>query len=74
VAVNVNQSQQRVKLYVEKYKVPGEQLFDTKGDATDKWEVPATSYVVVLDKNGKVAYTGVGGDQNIEAAIRKAVQ
>jgi thiol-disulfide isomerase/thioredoxin len=74
VAVNVNQSQQRVKLYVEKYKVPGEQLFDTKGDATDKWEVPATSYVVVLDKNGKVSYTGVGGDQNIEAAIRKAVQ
>ncbi len=73
VAVNVNQSQQRVKLHVEKYKVPGEQLFDTKGDATDKWDVPATSFVVVIDKNGKVVYTGVGGTQDIEAAIKKAL-
>ncbi len=73
VAVSVNQSVNRVKLHVAKYKVPGEQLFDTKGDATDKWDVPATSYVVVLNKAGKVVYTGVGGDQNIEAAIRKAL-
>jgi thiol-disulfide isomerase/thioredoxin len=73
VAVSVNQSVNRVKLHVAKHGVPGEQLFDTKGDATGKWDVPATSYVVVLDKNGKVVYTGVGGDQNIDAAIRKAL-
>jgi thiol-disulfide isomerase/thioredoxin len=73
VAVSVNQSVQRVKLHVAKHGVPGEQLFDTKGDATGKWDVPATSYVVVLDKKGKVVYTGVGGDQNIDAAIRKAL-
>ncbi|MEO8619892.1 MAG: TlpA disulfide reductase family protein [bacterium] len=73
VAVSVNQSVNRVKLHVAKHGVPGEQLFDTKGDATGKWDVPATSYVVVLDKNGKVVYTGVGGDQNIEAAIKKAL-
>ena len=73
VAVSINQSVNRVKLHVAKHGVPGEQLFDTKGDATDKWDVPATSYVVVLNKNGKVVYTGVGGDQNIEAAIRKAL-
>ncbi len=73
VAVNVNQSVNRVKLHVAKYGVPGEQLYDTKGDATGKWDIPATSFVVVLDKNGKVVYTGVGGDQNIEAAIKKAL-
>ena len=73
VAVNVNQSVNRVKLHVAKHGVPGEQLYDTRGDATGKWDVPATSYVVVLDKNGKVVYTGVGGDQNIDAAIRKAL-
>ena len=47
VAVNVNQSLNRVKLHVAKHGVPGEQLFDTKGDATGKWDVPATSFVVV---------------------------
>ena len=73
VAVSVNQSVNRVKLHVAKHNVPGVQLFDTKGDATEKWDVPATSYVIVLDKKGKVVYTGVGGDQNIEAAIRKAL-
>ena len=51
----------------------GRAVYDTKGDATGKWDVPATSHVVVLDKAGKVVYTGVGGDQNIEAAIRKAL-
>ena len=73
VAVSVNQSVNRVKLYVAKHGVPGVQLYDTKGDATGKWDVPATSHVVVLNKAGKVVYTGVGGDQNIAAAIKKAL-
>jgi thiol-disulfide isomerase/thioredoxin len=73
VAVSVNQSPRRVQLHAAKYKVPGVQLFDTKGEATGKWDVPATSHVVVLDRRGRVVYTGVGGDQNIEAAIRKAL-
>ena len=73
VAVSVNQSVNRVKLYVAKHGVPGEQFYDAKGSATGAWDVPATSHVVVLNKAGKVVYTGVGGDQNIEAAIRKAL-
>jgi thiol-disulfide isomerase/thioredoxin len=73
VSVSVNQSPRRVQLHVKKYGVPGVQLFDAKGDATGKWDVPATSYVVVLDRRGRVVYTGVGGDQNIDAAIRKAL-
>jgi thiol-disulfide isomerase/thioredoxin len=73
VAVSVNQSPRRVKLHAAKHKMPGVQLFDTKGEATGKWDVPATSHVVVLDRRGRVVYTGVGGDQDIEAAIRKAL-
>jgi hypothetical protein len=73
VAVSVNQSPRRVQLHAAKYKVPGLQLFDTKGEARGKWDVPATSHVVVLNKAGKVVYTGVGGDQDIEAAIRNAL-
>jgi thiol-disulfide isomerase/thioredoxin len=73
VAVSVNESPRRVQLHVAKHNVPGLQLFDRKGDATGKWDVPATSHVVVLDRRGKVVYTGVGGDQDIEAAIRKAL-
>jgi thiol-disulfide isomerase/thioredoxin len=73
VSVSVNQSPRRVQLHVAKYGVPGVQLYDTQGNATGAWDVPATSYVVVLDKTGRVVYTGVGGDQDLDAAIRKAL-
>jgi thiol-disulfide isomerase/thioredoxin len=73
VSVSVNQSVNRVRLHVAKYGVPGVQLWDAKGDATGKWDVPATSYVVVLNRAGKVVYTGVGGSQDLDAAIRKAM-
>ena len=72
VSVSVNQSVNRVRLHVARYKVPGIQLWDFAGDATGNWDVPATSHVVVIDKKGKVVYTGVGGDQDLEAAIAKA--
>lgn len=73
VAVSVNQSAERVKAYVEKHGVPGTHFFDRKGTATGAYDVPATSYVVVLDKAGKVVYTGLGGDQDLEKAIKKAL-
>ena len=73
VSVSVNQSPDRVKAYVAKHGIPGDQLFDRNGKATGAFDVPATSYVVVLDKTGKVVYTGLGGDQNLEAAIKKAL-
>jgi thiol-disulfide isomerase/thioredoxin len=71
VAVSVNQSPALVKKYVANHKLPWAQVFDTKGNATDKYDVPATSYVVVIDKTGKVVYTGVGGKQDLEAALKK---
>ncbi len=73
VAVSVNQSPARVKAHVAKHRTPGVVLFDKSGAATGAYDVPATSYVLVLDKAGKVVYTGQGADQDIDAAIRKAM-
>ena len=73
VAVYVNESPARVKLFVEKHGLPGDQYFDTKGNATGAYDVPATSYVVVVNKAGKIVYTGQGGKQDIEGAIKKAL-
>ncbi|HXT16779.1 MAG TPA: TlpA disulfide reductase family protein [Gemmatimonadaceae bacterium] len=73
VAVSVNESPALVKAFAAKHKLPGEQVFDAKGNATGAYDVPATSYVVVIDKAGKVVYTGLGGKQNLEAAIKKAL-
>jgi thiol-disulfide isomerase/thioredoxin len=74
VAVSVNQSVDRVKAYVDKHGLAWDQVFDRKGNASGAYDAPATSYVVVLDKQGRVVYTGLGGDQDLESAIRKAVE
>jgi thiol-disulfide isomerase/thioredoxin len=73
VAVSVNQSPERVKLYHAKHAMPMEVYYDRKGNAADAFDAAATSYIVVLDKSGTVVYTGLGGTQNIDAAIRKGI-
>ena len=73
VAVSVNQSPARVKTFIAKHALPGTHVYDTHGNATGAYDVPATSYVVILDAKGRVAYTGLGGKQDLEAAIRKAL-
>ena len=73
IAVSVNETPEKVKAFVEKHSLPGEHFFDTKGNASGAYDAPATSYVVVINKAGKVVYTGLGGKQNLEAAIKKAL-
>jgi thiol-disulfide isomerase/thioredoxin len=73
IAVSVNQSLERVKAWQTQNKLAGEMLFDRKGMVSGAYDAPATSYVVVVDKTGKVVYTGLGGTQNIEAAVKKAL-
>ena len=73
VAVSVNQSPELVKRYATKHALPSEILFDRSGAATDVYDVPATSYVVILDRTGKVVYTGQGGDQNLDHALAKVM-
>ena len=73
VAVAINQTPDRVKAYTEKHGLKHEIVFDTDGNAAEAYDAPATSYVVVVDRTGKIVYTGVGGDQDLEAAIKKAL-
>jgi thiol-disulfide isomerase/thioredoxin len=73
VAVSVNQSPELVKRYVAKHAMPWDQVYDRRGHATGAYDVPATSYIVVLDRAGKVVYTGLGGEQKLEPAIRRAL-
>jgi thiol-disulfide isomerase/thioredoxin len=73
VAVSVNESPELVRRYVEKHGLAGVQFYDRKGTAIDAYDVPATSFVVVISKAGKVVYTGLGGTQDLEAAIRKGL-
>ena len=71
LAVAINQSPERVRRFIAAHPVPHETLYDTDGKAAGAFDAPATSYVVVIDKTGKVVYTGLGGKQDLEAALKK---
>jgi thiol-disulfide isomerase/thioredoxin len=73
VAVSVNESPARVQRYITKYGFTHHVVFDGTGAATDAYAVPATSYVVVVDRTGKIVYTGLGGGQKLEAAVQKGL-
>ena len=73
VAVAVNQSKNSVRRHLDKNPMPFTFLWDGNGAAVRAFQAPSTSYVAVLDAKGRVVYTGVGADQNIEAAMQKAI-
>src|SRR5438034_11119446 len=74
VAVAVNQSKNTVRRHLERHPMPFTFLWDGNGAAVRAFEAPSTSYIAVLDTQGKVVYTGVGADQNVQAAIEAALR
>jgi thiol-disulfide isomerase/thioredoxin len=73
LAVAINQSPERVRRFLAAHPLPHDTFYDVEGRAAGAFDAPATSYVVVLDKTGRVVYTGLGGKQNLDAALRKAL-
>jgi thiol-disulfide isomerase/thioredoxin len=72
LAVAINQSPERVRRFIAAHPLPHDTFYDTDGKAAGAFDAPATSYVVVLDKTGRVVYTGLGGKQDLESALKKA--
>jgi thiol-disulfide isomerase/thioredoxin len=73
VGVSSSQTAMKQKEYIEKQHLTGEYVFDDAGAAVKAFMAPHTSYIVVIDSHRKVVYTGVGPDQDIEAAVKKGL-
>lgn len=73
VVVPTNQTPERAKEYVARTGHPGTFVFDADGSVYKTFAAYHTSYILVLDKDGKVLYSADGGDQDIEGAVRQAV-
>jgi thiol-disulfide isomerase/thioredoxin len=74
VNVTVNQSPERVRRYLETHKPPYRTLYDDQGTSTRAYQVPATSYIVIVDRAGNIAYTGIGGTQEFDGALRRVTK
>ncbi|MEP6692844.1 MAG: TlpA disulfide reductase family protein [Gemmatimonadaceae bacterium] len=72
VGVSNNQTPEKQQAYAADKHIGGSFVFDRDGKAVAAYKAPHTSYLVVIDAAGKVVYTGVGGDQDVKAAVAKA--
>jgi len=70
VNVTVNQTAEGVRKYLDSEHPPYRTLYDDQGAATRAYEAPTTSFIVIIDRAGKVAYTGTGATQDLATALR----
>lgn len=73
IAVNVNQSQSRVARHVRQRSLEYPVYYDASGKAVSAYDVEATSFVVIIGRDGKVAYTGVGDKQDLDAELKRVL-
>lgn len=71
INVTVNQTPDKVRRYLEQHKPAFRTLYDDEGTSTRAYQVPATSYVVIVDRSGKIVYTGSGGTQDFDPVLRR---
>jgi peroxiredoxin len=73
VAVSANQSRERARRYVRAHRMTHDIVYDVRGDAVERFNVPTTSYVVVIDRSGRIVFTGSGSNLDIVAAAARAL-
>lgn len=71
INVTVNQTPERVRRWIASNDPPYRTLYDDKGVSTRAYGAPVTSYIVIVDARGIVAYTGTGEDQDIAGALAR---
>jgi thiol-disulfide isomerase/thioredoxin len=71
VGVGVNETPASIKRHLAAGPLPFPVLFDVSGAAVRAYQAPTTSYIVVLDRAGKVVYTGAGAEQDIAAVLQR---
>lgn len=69
VAVAVGQSRRRVRRHAQQHKLAYPFLYDADGEAVRAYQAFTTSVVVLVDRSGRIAYTGVGPDQKLTGAV-----
>ena len=74
IAVAVGQSKRAVRRHLEQHPFGYPTLWDVKGRAVRSFQAPVTSYIVILDEDGRVAYTGAGAEQDIAEAIEAVLE
>lgn len=72
VNITVGDPRDSVRAWVARRAPPWLVLYDDEGVSQRAYDVAETSYVVIIDRSGRIVYTGVGGTQSFGTALRRA--
>ena len=70
----MNETPASIKRHLAAHPLPFPVWYDANGAAVRAYQAPTTSYIVVLDKVGKVRYTGAGAEQDVATALVQVVR
>jgi thiol-disulfide isomerase/thioredoxin len=71
VAVAVSQTRAQIKGHIAEHGIGYPFLWDGGGEAVRNFGIPGTGVVLILDGEGRVAYSGTGPDQRLVEALEK---
>ena len=74
INVTIAETVDAVRQYMQDEAPPFRALYDSSGVAARAYGPPATSWIMIADADGRVVYTGLGGTQNLEPALRRVAQ
>lgn len=74
VNVTIAETPEGVRQYLKDEAPPFRALYDSNGVAARAYGPPATSWIMIADADGRVVYTGLGGTQNLEPALRQVAE
>ena len=69
INITVGDPRDTVRAWVARHDPPYRVLYDDEGESQRAYDVAATSYVVIIDRTGKIVYTGTGGSQSFGAVL-----
>jgi thiol-disulfide isomerase/thioredoxin len=71
INIAVGQTREEVRNWLKAHHVPFVVLYDEEGVSVRAYDAAQTSYIVIVDARGNVAFTGLGTSQRFEAALAR---
>ena len=71
INIAVGQTRDEVRNWLQEHDVPFMVLYDEEGVSVRAYDAAQTSYIVIVDARGNVAFTGLGTSQRFEAALAR---
>jgi len=69
INVSIGETPEGVRAWLAEHKPPFQVLYDSAGTGARMYDIQATSTIVVIGADGRVAYTGVGASQDLSGVL-----